>query len=88
VKRGWPGWEVGNASLQIFGASSAKSADATIAAQLLGEPATGEPYTILIMGSLFFSHCAVYSTHHAEGIVNPKVREPANGYYFWIPQSM
>jgi hypothetical protein len=27
-------------------------------------------------------------THHAEGLVNPKVREPANGYYFWIPQSM
>jgi hypothetical protein len=28
------------------------------------------------------------TTHHAEGLVNPKVREPANGYYFWIPQSM
>jgi hypothetical protein len=26
------------------------------------------------------------SPHHAEGLVNPKVREPANGYYFWYPR--
>jgi hypothetical protein len=41
------GWIVGRASSQILGASFAKSAD--VAAQLLGQPATGEPYTILIM---------------------------------------
>jgi hypothetical protein len=29
----------------------------TIATQLLGKTAAGEPYTILIMGSLFYSHC-------------------------------
>jgi hypothetical protein len=35
------------ASSQILGASFAQSAD--VAAQLLGEPAASEPYTILIM---------------------------------------
>jgi hypothetical protein len=48
VKRGGGGWVVGRASSQILGASFAKSADD--AAQLLGQPDTGEPYTILIMG--------------------------------------
>jgi hypothetical protein len=32
-------------------------------------------------------HSSIWS-HHADGLVNPKVREPANGYHFWIPQSM
>jgi hypothetical protein len=26
--------------------------------------------------------------HHAEGRVDPKVRECQNGFRFWIPQSM
>jgi hypothetical protein len=26
--------------------------------------------------------------HHAEGRVDPKVREHQNGFRFWIPQSM
>jgi hypothetical protein len=41
------GWVVVRASSQILGASFAKSADD--AAQLLGQPATGEPYTIQII---------------------------------------
>jgi hypothetical protein len=27
-------------------------------------------------------------THHAEGLVNPKVRAQQKGYWFWMPQSM
>jgi hypothetical protein len=27
-------------------------------------------------------------THHAEGQVDPKVRELQNGFRFWIPQRM
>jgi hypothetical protein len=30
----------------------------------------------------------VSSTHHAEGRVDPRVRERQNGFRFWIPQSM
>jgi hypothetical protein len=30
----------------------------------------------------------IVDPHHAEGRVDPKVREHQNGFRFWIPQSM
>jgi hypothetical protein len=60
VKRGGGrgGWVVGRASSQILGASFAKSAD--VAAQLLGQPATGEPYTIVYTNHGIDCICLVY----------------------------
>jgi hypothetical protein len=34
------------------------------------------------------SYAKPSKAHHAEGLVNPKVRAKFFGYWFWIPQSM
>jgi hypothetical protein len=34
------------------------------------------------------SHSKIEFLHHAEGLVNPKVRAKQKAYWFWIPQSM
>jgi hypothetical protein len=36
----------------------------------------------------FMNWSVINTTHHAEGRVDPKVRELQNGFRFWIPQSM
>jgi hypothetical protein len=36
----------------------------------------------------FFEKTNLNESHHAEGRVDPKVREHQNGFRFWIPQSM
>jgi hypothetical protein len=53
------------------------------------------PQAMYHKGSLFYSHCGwmagagcMQGPHHAEGRVDPKVRERQNGFRFWIAQSM
>jgi hypothetical protein len=48
----------------------------------------GVTWRYIALHGVTWRYMALHTSHHAEGRVDPKVREHQNGFRFWIPQSM